>query len=711
MLRFTSVLAALLIPITLLAAPHRQSSCGSSEGQVEREVYYSGLLQAQMYYSVYLPPCYAADERLFPVLYLMHGSNEDDGHWLRLGLKGTLDRKIRDHELPPMIVVLPFGNVIANRNRFDAASWGNIFLTELIPIAEERYRIDPHRETRAIGGISRGGFWAYQIAFRHPEMFSAVGGHSAFFDRYHAPPEENPLDLALNAPGIEGLRLWLDRGEQDFAQPGLDIMAERLNERGLAYTYAVHPQGEHNNIYWSQHLAEYLEFYTADWPIPDVPESAPRNPGAGLDLFVPVVSFPSLQASLSLQRLQAVARGQADPKLVLNEPTAAALRAHGLLLSAELRVVPPDMLFNLLWRDRTLYTLLPFDQLIPRYRVLHIDEQHPVDLDLEKYPFAFASDNPSYHPDRLTRVLLSGVTALTRGTREALDEHGIEWAGEAIRSYTSQADFFHISNEVSIYPGCPQTDGELLGGSNSFCSKPEHFALLPFIGVDIVELTGNHNNDYGFLAYGDTLRFYQENQIVTLGGGPTLKEARQPYSIDHHGNSVAMLACNWIGPYYALADDTKGQPGAAYCDLDWLAETLPQLAQAHDLVIVTVQYQEFEQYTPTDQQARDFGRLAQLGADVVIGTQAHKPQTFEFFNPGRDSGEAFIHYGLGNLFFDQEFWGNMRFFMDELFIYEGRLLTVNLFTGLIEERGRPRPMTPDERQNFLHFMFVQQNGF
>jgi len=167
-------------------------------------------------------------------------------------------------------------------------------------------------------------------------------------------------------------------------------------------------------------------------------------------------------------------------------------------------------------------------------------------------------------------------------------------------------------------------------------------------------------------------------------------------------------SCNWIGPYYALATETN--PGAAYCDWTWLNATIPDLAARYDVVIVTVQYEEVEDYVPLPRQEADFRALADLGADVVAGTQAHKPMTFEFYNPGRDS-EALIHYGLGNLFFDQPFWGNMRFFMDELFIYEGRLLTVNLFTGVIDDNARPRPMTADEQQNFLGFMFNTQGGF
>jgi enterochelin esterase-like enzyme len=698
-----------LLWVSAVVSLAQTQDCTETTGTVERQGYYSSIAATDMVYSVYLPQCYADSDAVYPVIYLMHGSNSDDHHWLELGMEDILNEQISSGELPPMIVVMPFGNWIANENQFEAVSWENVFLLEMMPEAEQRYRIDSRQAARTIGGISRGGFWAFEIAFRHPELFSAVGGHSAFFARRHAPPEYNPLDLALNAEGVGSLRIWLDRGLDDFAGPNLDLMHERLNERGLAHEYQVQP-GAHNNQYWSQHVLDYLRFYAANWQEGAIVEPSPtpvvqEEVGESYYLYLPVVSFPSLRTTLSLERLQAVYDGQPDANLILDETTYASLQGFGATISGETRIVAPDALFNTLWRDRSAYTLLPFDQLTTRYRVLHLGDLHPLDTDLSAYPFAFTSNEPNFYPERLTRFLLSGVTALARGTLDALDAHGIEWAAEAIAPYTSRADFFHTSNEVSFTANCPQADEPLLG---TFCAKESHFGLLNNIGLDIVELSGNHNNDYGFNAYLQTLDLLHESGIQTVGGGATVVEAQQPLILNHNGNTIALVSCNWIGPYYALV--TEDNPGAASCDWNWLRATLPQLAIDNNLLVVTVQYQEFEEYTPTGQQQSDFRGLADLGADVVIGTQAHKPQTFEFYNTGRDS-PIFIHYGLGNLFFDQPFWGNMRFFMDQLFIYEGRLLTVDLFTGIIEDAGRPRPMDAYEQENFLAFMFVTQNGF
>ncbi|MAU09206.1 MAG: hypothetical protein CL607_05245 [Anaerolineaceae bacterium] len=734
------ILAALWL--SLAAVVTAQPACTEPSGTVTRQTYSSGLLGQTMYYTIYMPPCYDADyNTTYPTLYLMHGSNEDDGHWVRLGIVDLLDAGITSGDLPPMLVVLPFGNVIANRNRFDALSWGNIFMTELLPTVEDLYRTD---DRRAIGGISRGGFWAYQIALKHPDLFPIVGGHSAFFDLYHAPEEENPLHL-VESVDLTNMRFWLDRGKDDFAYEGLDIMGERLAAQQADYQYTIQPEGQHNNAYWSQYVADYLAFYVADWldaqpsqPQPTSPPASafatntPSSPLAATaqptpeatalsttktgqstwNAFFPVVAFPSLRTSISSDWVAQVANGEAVPDLILDTDTLAQMQATGLTISSDVQTVAPDALRNALWRDYNAITLLPIDRIGVDMRILWLDDVPIVDQ-LESYALALPASNGNFDPSALYRLTLSGVTALTRQTTTALDDNGIEWAASGIQDYVQRSDAFHISNEVSIYPTCPQTTEPTLGGPTSFCSKPEHFGLLPLLDVDIVELSGNHNNDYGYQVYTDTYAYYQSHGMATVGGGLTLEEARRPLLLDD--GAVAMLTCNIPGPYYALVNEDASllgglRPGAAACDWDWLSQVLPELSQQAGTVIVTLQHFEIEDYVPSDEQRIDFRRLADLGADVVISTAAHKPQTFEFYTT--QSGErALLHYGLGNLFFDQPFWGNSRFFMDTLYIYESRLVGVELFPGLIEDLARPRLMTPDEREQFLFFMLRQQNGF
>ncbi|MBW7958829.1 MAG: CapA family protein, partial [Candidatus Promineofilum sp.] len=95
-----------------------------------------------------------------------------------------------------------------------------------------------------------------------------------------------------------------------------------------------------------------------------------------------------------------------------------------------------------------------------------------------------------------------------------------------------------------------------------------------------------------------------------------------------------------------------------------------------------------------------FAELALAGATAVSGSQAHHAQGFGFEN------DTFIHYGPGNLFFDQmDMMGTRQTFVDTYVIYDGRLISVELWTGLIENWARPRLMTPEERADLLRSVF------
>ncbi len=716
-------LFCLITSLLWVGLPTTAQGCAETTGRTERQSYRSTIAQTTMYYTVYLPPCYD-ETTTYPVLYLMHGSASFDDHWLQAGLDDALDTAITAGKAPPMIAVLPFGEWIANQNQFERVSFGNVFIEELMPTVEGTYPVATDRERRAIGGISRGGFWAFGIAFRNPDLFTAVGGHSAFFDRFHAPPDHNPLDLALNAPEIESLAIWLDRGANDFAAPGLDLMDANLTERGLDHTYTVHPEGEHDLRYWSAHVDDYVKFYAAalaptptnpavfaftpprQVPTPDTSTFAftpPRTEeNTAYDVFVPVVAFNSTRAKLDSGTFLNLIAGISNPKFLLDDETAARLAPYGVN-TAPARTLPRAELERALFNDRNAFALLPFDALTPRYRVLLIDEQNPL-FDASSYALAFRDTNtPNFEPSRLTTLTLSGVTAITRSSTPVIDRYGVDWAASGIAEYTNRVDYFHTSNEVSFTSACPQSEETPLG---AFCSKLDHFPILEQVGLDIVELSGNHNNDHGYTAYLDTLQLYREAGIQTVGGGATIAEAKQPLILVHNGNTIAMLACNNVGPFYAIVGDDR--PGAAACG-PWMQDTLTDLQPFTDLIIITVQHLEFEEYLPRPEIQFDFRQLADWGADIVAGTHAHKPQSFEFYANTRGT-TSFLHYGLGNLFFDQPFWGNSRFWMDTLFIYDGQLATIELFTGIIEEQARPRPMTPEERQNWLDFMFVVNNG-
>lgn len=702
----------LLILCSLLIAVRAQAPACDDVGTLSRETYFSSRAAQSGRFHIYLPPCYETPGEAYPLLMLLHGSNADDLQWPLLGFLQTLETTILAGEAPPILVVMPFGGGAANDNTFGGAGYDQILL-DLLALVMERYRVS---DARAIGGISRGGFWAYHLGLRYPDQFVAIGGHSPFFDADHVPADYNPLNLAATLTADTHLKLWLDRGANDYAAPGVEQMHVNLQARRAPHEYVVYPGGDHSEASWSRNIDDYLDFYLRALS-PDGAANAADADGDRdeIELWLPAAGFGALLASIDSADLKALLAGHYDGRLILSETAASRLRQHGFSFHAGTRIVAHDQLFSALWRDKRSFTLTPANELRLRMRVLWLDDAPVVDQ-LDDYPLALVSDFPNFSRDKLTRITLSGTTALARHTLPALDAIGVERAASGIRDYARAADFFHITNEASIAPGCPNMDAVgFFGGNYSLCMKPEHAAIFDRLDVDVVDLTGNHINDFGFDPLLHTLDYFEWQGVSVVGGGRDPRAARQPLILEHNGSRIGWIACNEVGPAFAIAnDDPKSvygqRPGGAACDRNWLREALAVLSADVDLALMTVQYREFERFTPTSSQQFDYRTFAEWGADVVIGTAEHKPMTFEFYPT--DRGEAaFIHYGLGNLFFDQLPWGNRRFFLDTLYIYDGQLLTVELFPGIIDERARPRLLTGEDRFNFLHFMFIQKNEF
>ena len=117
-------------------------------------------------------------------------------------------------------------------------------------------------------------------------------------------------------------------------------------------------------------------------------------------------------------------------------------------------------------------------------------------------------------------------------------------------------------------------------------------------------------------------------------------------------------------------------------------------------VIFTFQYLETYNYTPTDQQGKDFERMSDAGAVIVNGSQAHQPQGFEI----RENG--FINFGLGNLFFGQEAGLPVKQGMLAKHIfYKGKHISTVMETIYIEDRSQPRLTKGQERADLLKAVF------
>lgn len=379
---------------------------------------------------------------------------------------------------------------------------------------------------------------------------------------------------------------------------------------------------------------------------------------------------------------------------------------------------------NAAWQDQTTLTIVPFNQLEPRLAVMAIDGQNPVAnsnrFDPARYPLAApvyvavdrsgdlsqrilarqvldAAPPGNRDPNRLTVVAMTGVTAMCRMTAAEMDRRGSAWPAEVVGPELASADITHISNEVPFVEDC---DTNTNPDNLNFCSKYEYMDTLTASGVDIIGLTGNHQNDYGLENALGSLDFYAAAGLPVYGGGRNLDEAYRPFYIEHNGNRLAFLGANSYGPRFAWATDST--PGSAPFDLNVMSASIRSIKEQNlaDVVLAELQYQESYDTMPLIDQRTDFNALVRAGADIVTGVQSHVPQGMEF------TDDKLILYGLGNLFFDQMNSRETREGMIvEHTIYEGRHISTQILTTLLYDYGQPQWTTPAERASLLRRVF------
>jgi poly-gamma-glutamate synthesis protein (capsule biosynthesis protein) len=377
------------------------------------------------------------------------------------------------------------------------------------------------------------------------------------------------------------------------------------------------------------------------------------------------------------------------------------------------------------WNGESVFALVPFENLAPQWKVIKVDGQSPIQKafdpksyslsipvafsshDHEKADLAFEEYGPdsgkplapfsNRDPEKLTTVALTGVTALVRATAVDMERKGINHPGEILRDILREADILHVNNEVPFADNCPFPDAA--NEHLVFCSSPDYMELLKDVGVDVVELTGDHFNDWGPEAMLLTLDMYDEAGMGYYGGGHSLSEAQEPLLLEHNGNKIAFLGCNAKEPGYASASDIY--PGAGHCDYDWLAEKIAEVKNNGYLPIFTFQHIEYYDYIAHPLLIPDFELAAQSGAVIVSGSQAHQPHAFEFV------GDSLIHYGLGNLFFDQYDQGypTRQAFIDIHVIYDGQYISTELIPIMFVDMSQARLMTEEERIELLTTIF------
>jgi len=236
-------------------------------GSVRMETYHSQSLGVPRTLWVYTPPGYDEGDGAYPVFYLLHGSGNIDSSWILTGRANLiLDNLIAEGLARPMILVMPFGYArqgvgiapeIAGQTVAGGGNSTTLFardlLEDVIPFIENKFRVLPGRENRALGGLSMGGGQTVAIGFANPDIFSwlvimsagATNAPQSYPEFFNAEVTDRMMDL-----------IWVGIGEDDnLTGASARALHEALTEHGIEHVWRLTP-GRHEWNVWRHHLRE-----------------------------------------------------------------------------------------------------------------------------------------------------------------------------------------------------------------------------------------------------------------------------------------------------------------------------------------------------------------------------------------------------------------------------------------------------------------------
>jgi len=267
----------------------------SAQGRVDCSSMASHILRQKVRYCASIPPGYDAKKnRSYPVLYFLHGLNENEQMLFRMGGWQLIEDLRQQHKIGDFLIVTPDAKATFDINSANGrVRYSDFFLQEFIPYIEKTYRADHQTKARAVSGISMGGYGALRFAFAYPGLFSAVSAESAalitdtlqelnaamragtplvslFADVFGNPinaahwKATSPFVLAKkNRSAISKLAIYFNCGEGDqFGfEHGAEALHRELQAEGIKHEFHLYP-GDHSAEYFLSHLGELIVFHS-----------------------------------------------------------------------------------------------------------------------------------------------------------------------------------------------------------------------------------------------------------------------------------------------------------------------------------------------------------------------------------------------------------------------------------------------------------------
>lgn len=243
-----------------------------SHGLVSENIYFSKITNSFRRCFVYTPAGYEKDAKTrYPVLYLQHGSFEDETGWASQGKAGLiLDNLIAAGKAVPMIIVMDNGYAYKTQSGEQGARPVSVFeevmITEIIPMIDSKFRTIADREHRAIAGLSMGANQTMRIIMNNLDKFASYGGFSGT-SNYPSSDEIDPatfLDGKFNDGAAFNKQIkvfWLGLGTKEPNPfPGsVGAFRKMLEKQGIKYVYYESPGTAHEWLTWRRSLHQYAQ--------------------------------------------------------------------------------------------------------------------------------------------------------------------------------------------------------------------------------------------------------------------------------------------------------------------------------------------------------------------------------------------------------------------------------------------------------------------
>lgn len=229
-------------------------------------------------YGVILPPGYNKNpQNRYPVIFLLHGGHDDARAYAdKYAVLDVLHELYTNKKLPPSIIITPDGNdnrgssPLYDPDYYDGPNGkvGTLIGSELVQVVKSRYRTLEAPQFWALGGLSSGGWGAFNIGLRHLNNFNILFSHSGYFtDDSGAQNSPQQIVQQLSAQDKQRLRVYLDAGKNDT-----DLLAstqtfhQTLDKLGIANVFYPFPGGHGLSgadigwNYFHKHLKDSLSY-------------------------------------------------------------------------------------------------------------------------------------------------------------------------------------------------------------------------------------------------------------------------------------------------------------------------------------------------------------------------------------------------------------------------------------------------------------------